>query len=249
MQTHAFPQPVGLQRSQRGLTPLRPIVAPSANPARPQAADTTSPLRDVMPTFIAIPFWFAQAAINLPVAITNNQALWYGLNRVAPSVMGQEFVLAGYDLSMRPTDSAPTAGDGIGWGSTDGFSARLVIGRNLPFQALRTWETQDFSGANMTGASGALQALGKVNPDFGPDYIARETFPTGKLSDATPNPKEIRQHFAEQYRVTFGQTLDVALVIRSNAAITGGAGAKTVYGMIEGILRVGLTKATQPWSR
>lgn len=247
------PRYAGFQPLTPGLTTTggegiaRPVVtgpgslAPLPRPDEPIAAaryGMRSPLTDLLPVFRPVHGWFSSIAVAAPQIQTGHSA-WYGLQRIQVTTDNdQELQINGVEAEMLPTDpdGAGGASSPLAWGTTAGIGAALVIGIGLPIQ-FGEWSSAPtlVPGIETTG-------------DFANTPLARgssilwfASFPTGKYTDATPNKwKTIKSWGAFTARVTQGQTLDVALVVRRSQIhnLTGnvyGYGAVTVTaGQVEG---------------
>ena len=219
------------------------------NPPTPGVKSTVSPIRYELPTFETRRVWFEKIAMPSSITAAAGDALWYGLARITPDTgptgFGQEFVLSSGSLSLRPADVDNTynAGDGVPWGSTLGFGARIVIGRNLPFSTLGTWQAAPAPAAGLCASGGSSIAPGLVSAGTSPNWIFEQPFPTGKLADTSPAmiERDIPMS-ADQCRIVNGQSLDVALVVRQSATLIAAGAGKFLYGFAAVTLRLGHTK-------
>src|SRR6185503_5956489 len=133
----------------------------------------------------------------------------------------QELTVVGINATLLPSDSAAAGNAAIGvaaadaqaWGDTAGFTAAIVVAKNLPINdGAWSWARAHVAGIepNPTGA---------INHQAIADYIAVFGFPTGKLNDTTPNKvSEVRAYAPFVNRITQGETLDIALVVRAAQA-------------------------------
>lgn len=217
-----------------GLPPLRQpkpagpaILPPPANWADPERKADRSPLTSIFPQMDVIEAWF-DGALPLfpdPFTIGTGQSAWFGLQRVRiPKDFGQEILLYGATVDLAPTDVDGVGGSGgVGWGTTRGTGAAIVIGADLPIEYLN-WKVGPGSVPRVeTGSSGPLTDRRQAS------WIETFNFPCGKLSDAVSSRFTLSRSYAPAvYRVTNGHTLDVALVVRSTQA--SGSGIRTVVG-------------------
>lgn len=143
------------------------------------------------------------SAINAN-GVVGSGAAWYGLARwKCPESIGQVAVWAGYRVILQPTDPSGgvlTAAPPRAWGSayTTGEGACIVIGRNLPFNTVKTWQAGPITPfvapatPGPVGAAAPEQAMYFPFPPgiLGADYVQsiqiNQTSPFGAiLSDGT----------------------------------------------------------------
>ncbi len=216
------------------------------NPPRPRARDTSPAIRDDLPTFIVERAYFSVIGLPTSISATNGDALWYGLRRIRPDDIGQEFTLAGLSASLRPCDTDAAFGGvtAVGWGNASGFAARIIVSRNLPFRSVGTWEALPCAAAGVADdGSGNPAFPGMLNARSTPPYAFCQPFPTGKLNDTVPGMIERDwTGGAEQYRIVRNMSLDVALVVRQTPGLVAAGSGKNIFGFAEIALRLGVTR-------
>lgn len=222
-----------------------PAAYDAQNPDTSNLRNIVTPIRAELPPFETRRAYVEKIAMPSAITAGAGDALWFGLLRITPATFGQEFVLSGGSISLRPcdTDNTYNAGDGIAWGDILGYGARIIVGDSLPFGAVRNWEARPAPSAFLCASAGASVAPGLVNADSSPNWIHEQAFPTGKLADT--NAAMIERDIptgADQYRIVAGRSLDVALVVRQTAGLIAAGSGKFLYARILVTLRLGQTR-------
>lgn len=211
-----------------------------ADPADAAQRRARSPLVDLLPTFDVWGAWFTELDVSSPT-IDAGVSAWYGLRRIhVDRDTGQEVGISGFQLTLLPADVDGAADlDALGWGSTTGIAAAIVIGTNLPITA-GGWSS---GPAHMPGIEDAAPCHLSVTP--GRRYIHVQPFPTGKFTDTVPAQVSIIREFgAFVYRVPVGSTIDVALVCR-RAQVHAQSGK--IYGYADCRLKLGNQISGSDW--
>ncbi len=216
-----------------GSAPLPPVPSWSD----PERKADRSPLTSIFPQMDVIEAWFDGALPLLPdpFNIGSTESAWFGLQRVRiPKDFGQEILLYGVSVDLAPPDTDGTGGAGaIGWGTTRGTGAAIVIGMDLPIQ-LGSWRQGPGSIPRVeTGAT----TSGPLTDRRQAAWIDTFNFPSGKLSDTTPTRLiHSRNYSPAVYRITNNHSLDVALVVRGTQL--SGSGIRQIYGSGKVVLNV-----------
>lgn len=168
------------------------------------------PLVMQYPLLRVAPFGFRSIPLD-GTAIAASCSAWYGLKRLTPDSVGQQFFLNGYQAVLSAcnvtpaADSEYAAADQAAWGTVDGTGAAIVIGTNLPVTP----------GAWTSGPNNVFGVeLNVVDMPAVTNNIVLH-FPPGKQEDA-PRPAlyQSTQTTPLAIMVPQGATLDVALVVR-----------------------------------
>jgi len=221
-----------------------PAIPPQAATPTPPAPALRragrSPLADILPTFETLAGWFRAIEVDAPSIPTGNFA-WFGLSRtIIHATNDQEIWLAGITAELMPPDvDGAAGGSALAWGESTGLGAALVVGANLPIQ-LGQWTA---SPATVAGLGDS--AINTVGTQCRPLWST--TFPTGKMTDSTPNKWHIAKNFAPLvYRFAAGSSLDIALVV-NRVPIDGETG--TIYGYASVQANVGQTEPRSNWTQ
>lgn len=204
---------------------------PGVSPPVPDRAAnklSASPFTPLLPGYRIIPAYFG--AIQVPAGLTAGyDAYWYGLRRFTPfKDSDQEITCVGANIELLPCNVdgvdwlGLTSAATIPWGDVQGVTAAIVIGRNLPIQE---GEWRAARAASPLLNTDPLAGPGDLsNEHTSPEYFCVQGFPTGKLAiggtyneGATAvNKINVGRQFSPYVnRITQGNTLDVALVMRS----------------------------------
>ncbi|MCC6676517.1 MAG: hypothetical protein IT436_05175 [Phycisphaerales bacterium] len=224
--------------SRAGLA-VRPAAGPSSE-ARARAAEVASimrhrggpsPLASQLPPFDTDGVYFHQIQVPDGTATPAGQSAIFGLRRVrVPEDTGEEIGFLGADFHLLPTDSAAAgaslAGVALAWGDTLGMGAAIIVGRSLPMR-VGAWS----SGAvYLPGLDAAAPCL--LSAPGGPKYLIERWFPAGKWNDTTPNKYQQFVPVAGYVdRITNGETLDVALVVRGTQIQNASGAVKSIVGL------------------
>lgn len=221
-----------------------PAAAPPEAAAAPRQ-DVKPQLVDVLPTLVHRVVYATE--INLPAntdfgASGENVSACYNLGSFKPlGNMGEEFALVGANLELSPSDSAGGlttvalgAASSTGWGATDGYSAAVVVMENSGI-APKTWAPMAVFAPGLENFSFCLDS-----PDPPPEYVEVTTFPTGKLSDTTPNKLYLPiSYLPTQRPITGSDSVDIILAIRRTQLATVSGGRYTT-GVSAKALRCGI---------
>lgn len=235
---------------QAGIQP-RPSDGPSAE-ARARMAELSavmrhrggpSPLASQLPPFDTEGVYFHQIRVPDQTVTPAGQTAVYGLRRIrVPEDTGEEIGFLGADFHLLPSDSAAAGTSAVGaalaWGDTLGMGAAIIIGRGLPMVVGR-WSSATIylPGMETTAPPGASLLSGPGQPK----YLIARWFPAGKWNDTTPNKYQQFVPVAGYVdRVTQGETLDVALVVRGTQIQNTSGATKSI---------VGLGMATLYWAK
>lgn len=204
--------------------------------------------------------WFSWIDVAAPTIASGNSA-WYGLRKInVAEWLSQEVRVLGLHYRMLPLD---VAGQGwnpmsnpLPWGTAAGMGAAIVIGCNLGIDVgnwidkpawvaglnitnIPTWQRN--SGQHPTPAglvAGSPQAPAYL---FGP-----LRFPTGALSDVSPNIAEADISLqGDMAPVLYGDSLDVALVV-DRQYVNGLTGQIAGFAQVDLVL--GWTMNFKPWT-
>lgn len=204
-------------------------VAGTSPPVPDRAANklSSSPFTPLLPGYRILPAYFSAIEVPANLAETNG-AYWYGLRRFTPfKDSDQEITCVGANIEMLPCNVDGVDWLGLGgaataaWGDVQGVTAAIVIGKNLPIQEGQ-W-TAAPCASPLLNADATLVDGDAVNEHSAPEYFAVQGFPTGKLAiggtyneGSTPlNKINVGRQFSPYVnRITQGNTLDVALVMR-----------------------------------
>jgi hypothetical protein len=192
-----------------------------------------SPLVNILPPVrmeLAGATWIA---VPSGLVAPSGSAAWYGLRRLTIGPSRADLQLTAVAMTLLPPDTVggafggsplPTLFPFRAWGDSTGLGAAVVVGRNLPIEPNAwTFNPAGIPGIDW-GGGGIQQQASLTSLNSMPDYIAVGTFPTGSLRDVAPNKVWARWNFQPHaHRVTEGQTLDVALVVRSGTVAALGA--------------------------
>ena len=226
------------------------VVGGSGVAQGPDMADFVSRLPYEFPEFLSVPFGFTQIPVIAAAAISSSQCAMFGLGSIgtsgSPDGIGQEFFLAGYDVTLCPGDvtgiGSRTAGNAgaLAWGnrSGDGY-AYLVIGVNLSVPKGQ-WS---ISQAPYPGLGDSNSGL-LLSDAYAADRIAIP-FPAGEYTHtaATAGAQITRESSKSPLclRVAGTQRLDIAFCI--GAAYWPAAGnSGNFYGYAFGQVTLGLTR-------
>lgn len=218
---------------------------PLANPPRQGGR---SPLTDLFPTFQVVEAWFE--SITNTASISSGMGAIFGLQRLAIlDNNSQEASLFNVQVDMLPADQAGTFGtDPIAWGNLRGTEAAIVIGKNLPMQPGRwsDWASPMPGLTNPSKGAAGAQHSGSRNPHAA--VLLQVPFPTGKITDTTPQAKTIIKAWAPYvHRFITGDTLDIGLVIGNPASVLI-SNAKNLNGYALVQASIGLTENLTSWN-
>lgn len=240
------------QFAQQGIV-MREAVSASLQEVPPPAPSTSSPLLSILPTYDSWNFGAREIVIDSAAgtspALAAGQSAFFGLGRIQVDTdTGCEVGFVGYDLQLLPTDvngtATPSAGTVAAWGNTTGTGAAVVIGIGLPIVP-SAWN----------GAIAYIPGIDNANtsnlrlPDNAPRYLCVQGYPTGAISDTTPNKLNVRyMSGASLVRVTRGQTLDIAIVLNSTQYTAIRAlGARVLVGHTSVILKTTPFRNSYAW--
>lgn len=194
--------------------------------------------------------WFAWIEVANPT-INSGDSAWFGLRKInVADWLSQEVRVLGLHYRILPMDVAGVGYSGmsapLAWGEATGMSAAIVIGCNLGIDVGR-WVSKPawVAGLNVsampiwqrnsgtsTSASGAVPGSPQM-----PQYLFGPLrFPTGQLSDVSPNVAESDISLqGDMSPVRYGDTLDVALVV-DRAFINGRTGQIAGFAQVDLVL-------------
>lgn len=192
-----------------------------------------SPLASQLPSFDTEEVFFHQIRVPDGTSIPSGQSAIYGLRRLrVPDDTGEEIGFLGADFHLLPTDVdaagsvASGGGTALGWGDTRGMAAAVIVGRSLDMVEGAWKGTAVYLPGLETSSPCLTSRAGQTK------YLLRRWFPAGKWNDTTPN--KYQQFvpvagFVE--RVTQGETLDVALVVRGSQIVNASGSVKSIVGL------------------
>ncbi len=186
------------------------------------------------------------AGLSIPVG----QAAWFGLRRVTPQSIGQEFALVHAVGSLLPCDSTNGSGvaNAIAWGDSKGMTAAIVIGRDLPIQ-LGAWSAAPVDVAGLADSDAAPPPRTLVSSASRPNpYFAVLRFATGTYADNPPfRTTQQRPFSGNAARFVQTESLDVALVL-DRAYVDGLAAPGVVVGHAEVAMTLGVRVPGSPFT-
>lgn len=226
---------------------LDPATVPPQKVARSQFVDS-------LPQFTVIRAYATAIPVGAAEDITAGMDAWYGLRRVRViEGAGQEFSLTGAAMELLPTDSAGGALTGYtspkAWGDTRGITAAIVVGKNLPITP-NAWTSGPayVPGIDFGNVAPHARSL-KNDADTAPVYYVKSGFPTGTFRDTAPNKPPLRWSFAPHVaRFTYGETFDIALVVR-RAQVHALGSAGELACLIDVACTVGLSRSAADFQR
>lgn len=236
--------------AHRGIPFYAPAPAASMPPATPSIR---SPLVDALPTYEPYHCGARELVIDpatAPALVAGQNAGAYGLLRInVDADTGGEIALAGFDIQLLPADvngtAVASAGTVTAWGNNTGTASAIIVGANLPITP-QGWigGIWPVPGLDLLAGSPSLRVA-----DNSAQYLCVQGFPTGAISDAAPNkPNHRYMSGATLYRVTRGQTLDVAFLLTSTqyTAIRA-AGTRVLVMHVDVVLKIVPYRNLQVW--
>ena len=212
-------------------------------PPTPGRDGGRSPLVDLLPTFTPFHAWFNAVPVAAPT-IASGHSAWFGLERLkAGDNIDQELLVSGIEAELLPADVLGAYGGSspLAWGDAGGLAAAIVVGIDLPIQR-GAWTSAPalVPGIETTQTTG--QTIGGDTR-----VLWYATFPTGKLTDTTPNKWHLVKSWGPVVsRIPQGRNLDIALIVR-RSMIHNQTG--NVFGHASIIVTAGLANTQAAFSR
>lgn len=223
----------GFSSSAEGAPAERASSQPQTGAFTTTGRSASSPLTRLFPT--ALVEAVSLGAIPVPNGTTNpadGRSAWYQLRRIRiDEDTQQEVTFVGAHATLLPTDNngagstiyGVAAGDALGWGDAQGISAAIIVAKNLRHLTDGQWT---HAPANLHGIE-----TGNMHVERPAPYLHVFSFPTGALDDAAPHKSEPRVTFAPYPpKLTLGDTLDIALVVRANQIVNTSGSARYIVG-------------------